>query len=134
MSVYSIKRLKWIAAFMLLAVAACSSTPAAPAQNLPTGDASRGAELFTQSIGGAPACSSCHTLNGNVLVGPSFQGYVDVAGTRVESTSAEDYTHMSIIQPAAYIVSGFGNSMYTQYGQRLSPQEIADLVAYLLTL
>jgi hypothetical protein len=38
------------------------------------------------------------------------------------------------MRPADYLVNGFGNSMYNQYGQRLSPQQIADLTAYLLTL
>jgi hypothetical protein len=40
--------------------------------------------------------------------------------------------HQSVVQPAAYIVSGFGNVMFNQYAQRLSAQQIADLVAYLL--
>lgn len=122
-----------IFALALLALAACGSAQAALV-DLPEGDATRGAQLFTQSVNGAPACSTCHTLDGTSLVGPSLQGYDAVAPTRVTNTSAEAYTHISIVQPATYLVSGFGNSMYNQYAQRLSPQEIADLIAYLLTL
>jgi hypothetical protein len=48
--------------------------------------------------------------------------------------SAEEYAQTSILQPAAYLVSGFSNTMYNQYGQHLSQQDIADLIAYLLTL
>jgi len=38
------------------------------------------------------------------------------------------------VNPAAYVVSGFANLMYGQYAQQLSPQETADLIAYILTL
>jgi hypothetical protein len=48
--------------------------------------------------------------------------------------SAADYARNSILNPAAYVVSGFANLMYAQYGQQLSPQETADLIAYILTL
>lgn len=117
----------------LLILAGCT-TSSAELADLPEGNAERGAELFTQSINGAPACSTCHTLDGTVLVGPTLQGYGETAETRVSDLSAQEYTHVSIVQPAAYLVSGFGNSMYNQYAQRLTPQEIADLIAYLLTL
>jgi cytochrome c553 len=98
------------------------------------GDATRGAELFTQSVNGAPACSTCHTTNNTVVVGPGFQGYSEVAATRAIGKSAEEYTHNSIVRPASYIVSGFSNSMYNLYERALSDQDIADLTAYLLTL
>ena len=116
-----------------LILAGCSSTPPPAAETLPEGDATRGAALFTEVINGAPSCSTCHTLDGSTVVGPSLQGYAERAGTRTEQ-SAEAYTHQSIVQPAAYIVEGFPNAMFTQYGQKLSGQQMADLIAYLLTL
>ncbi len=120
---------------LLLTCAACGSSSAATGDtSLPAGDASRGAALFTQAISGAPACSTCHTLDGSTLVGPSLKGFAAVAPTRVEGMSAQDYAHNSIVQPASYIVSGFPNLMYAQYAQQLTPQQTADLVAYLLTL
>jgi cytochrome c oxidase subunit 2 len=119
---------------VMLLVSACSPVNANPDGNLPSGDAARGAELFTQSISSAPACSTCHTLDGTASVGPSLKGYSAVAPTRIEGMSAEEYTYTSIIRPAAFIVSGFGNAMYNQFQQRLTAQNIADLVAYLLTL
>lgn len=116
-----------------MVLAACSGTAPAP-PDLPAGNAESGARLFSQSINGAPACSSCHTLDGTSLTGPSLQGYAERAATRVSGISAEEYTYTSIVQPPAHIVSGFGNLMYNQYGQRLSAQQLADLIAYLLTL
>ena len=126
-------RILSIFALVLLTLTACSSTPT-EFTDLPEGNVERGATLFTQSVNGAPACSTCHTLDGTVVVGPSLQGFGDAASSRVSEMSAQEYAHASIVQPASFLVSGFGNSMYNQYAQRLSPQEIADLVAYLLTL
>lgn len=125
--------MRFLLCLTLIVLSACAST-AASIDVLPEGDASRGAELFSQTINGAPACSTCHTLNSEALVGPSLQGFGLTAETRITDMSAEAYTHQSIVQPAAYLVNGFGNIMYNQYGQRLSAQELADLTAYLLTL
>jgi len=119
---------------LLLASAACSGASAGSEDSLPSGDATRGAALFTQTINGAPSCSTCHTLDGSTLVGPSLKGYAAIAPTRVEGMSAADYTRNSILKPASYIVSGFANLMFGQFAQKLTPQQTADLVAYLLTL
>jgi len=119
---------------LLFICAACSSAQAAPQGDLPPGDASRGATLFTQSVNGAPSCSTCHTVDGSALVGPSLKGFAAVAPTRIEGMTAVDYAHNSIIKPPSYIVSGFPNVMYGQYAQQLTAQQIADLIAYVLTL
>lgn len=125
----------WVS--FILITAACA--PAAPverlsADELPAGNAAHGAELFTESVNGAPACSTCHTLTDTTLVGPGLEGYAERAGTRIDGISATEYTYASIVQPATHIVSGFSNSMYNQYGRQLDTQQIADLIAYLLTL
>lgn len=124
----------WIAILIALMLIASACGKEESADSLPTGDATQGERLFTQSIKGAPACSTCHTVDGEVLVGPSLEAYGETASTREDDVSAEDYTYSSIVRPAAYIVEDFSNVMYGQYGQRLSEQQIADLIAYLLTL
>src|SRR5262245_36251542 len=93
-----------VSILMLMLAAACSPASSATPTALPAGDATSGAALFTQQVNGAPACSTCHTLDGSALVGPSLQGYAERAGTRVENQSAEAYTTTSITQPAAFIV------------------------------
>ena len=128
-------RLMTFFALLTLALAACSGgTSEAAEDGLPPGDSARGAALFTQTINGAPACSTCHTVDGSASTGPSLQGLAARAATRLADTPAEAYAYESIAHPAAYIVNGFGNVMYNQYAQRLQPQQIADLIAYLLTL
>lgn len=120
---------------ILLTCAACAgSVTDAASGELPAGDATRGAALFTQAINGAPACNTCHSLDGSTLVGPSLKGFSAVASTRVEGMSASEYAHQSIVKPAATIVNGYPNLMYGQFAQQLTPQQTADLIAYLLTL
>lgn len=99
--------------------------------DLPAGDAARGAELFAQQINGAPACTSCHLETESSA--PVMAGYGERAGSRVRGESAEEYTLNSIINPASHIVDGYSNLMYRDYEDKLTQQQIADLIAYLLT-
>ncbi|MBZ0279216.1 MAG: c-type cytochrome [Anaerolineae bacterium] len=131
--------MRYLVIFSLLAalLAACGGAPLYASEPIPTlmpGDAERGTALFTQSVNGAPSCSMCHSLDESTLVGPGLKGYAVRAAAHAGESTVEEYTHISIVQPNAYLVNGFGNIMFAQYKQLLSPQEIADLVAYLLTL
>lgn len=128
-------RLLPICALIALVMTACGASPAVTFADLPAGDVERGAALFNEGANGAPACTTCHMLDGTVLVGPSLQNYPAIAPvTEAGAPSLADYTFTSITQPGAFVVSGFGNTMYAQYARQLSPQQIADLIAYLLTL
>ena len=102
------------------------------------GDAARGGELYKQTIIGeasAPGCITCHSLDADVvLVGPSHKGMGARANGAVAGQSAEDYLKLSITEPNAHITDGFTEGvMYQFYGNDLSEQEIADLVAFLKT-
>lgn len=96
---------------------------------LPPGDATRGADLYKSQ-----GCSSCHSLNGTQVVGPSFQGLSQRAGTRKPGYTADLYIHESIVQPCAYVVQGFTCVMPQDFGtKKLNKQNLADLIAFLLT-
>lgn len=124
-------RLILLFVFLLAACSPASSTD----DTLPAGDADRGARLFQEAIDGAPACITCHTVDTSPSqVGPVLSGYGAIAGDRVEGQSAEAYTRISIERPAAHIVPGFSNTMFAQYSRYLSDQQLADLIAYLLSL
>src|SRR6266496_5682229 len=92
----------FVGVLLLFVCAACSSTGATSSD----GDAARGAVLFKQNNNGAPACTTCHTLDGSTLVGPSLKGFSAVASTRVQGMSAADYARNSIEKPSSYVVSG----------------------------
>ena len=119
---------------VVLLFAGCSTADTSNFQSLPPGDASRGAQLFQQSVNGVPPCASCHSLDGSVIVGPSLKGISTRTGTHIAGMDVTNYTYQSITRPAAYIVSGYSNLMYNQFDQKLTPQQIADLIAYLRTL
>jgi cytochrome c oxidase subunit 2 len=117
----------------LILVGCTSQAASLTVADLPVGDATSGAALFAQQINGVAACTTCHSLDGSKIIGPSLKGYANVAGTRTD-LAADAYTLQSIVQPASFTVPGFTNAMYGQYGQKLSHQQLADIIAYLLTL
>ena len=105
-------------------------TPVA-VESLPPGNAANGETIFR----GEAACSACHSLEpGAQGVGPSLAGIASRAETIKPDTTAEAYILESIIDPDAHIVEGFnGGIMPPNFGQRLSEQQLADLVAFLMT-
>lgn len=91
-------------------------------------------------------CITCHNPIEPVHgVGPYLYGIANVAGTRVEGLSAVEYLYESIVNPNAHMappqvgpdgqeVPWPQNLMPVNWGEQLQPYEIADLVAYLMTL
>lgn len=101
------------------------------------GDAERGAEIFRLGTNGAPACAGCHLTRpmlSRVMVAPNLSGFAKRAAGRVEGLSAHDYAFASITDPSGFVVDGFKDLMYSRYAERLSAQDIADLIAFLITL
>lgn len=113
-----------------------------PASNEPV---ARGQALFHQS---PPGCFACHsTAPGVNLVGPSLADIATRAAARVADSSyhggakdAAGYIRESITNPNAYLVpgqlysSGGHSLMPTGFDSSLTPQQIDDIVAYLMTL
>jgi cytochrome c2 len=117
-----------------------SPAEAGPLQS--TGNAEAGRALFsampTEAIlAGAVACSTCHNVDAGsaTLIGPSLSGVATRAETRIAALSAAQYIRTSITAPNSYVVEGFVPGIMTQtFGKALTPAQIEDLVAYLLTL
>ncbi len=125
------------------ALAACASGGGQPAAGV-TGNAANGQALFQQtSLAGNPGCVTCHsTTAGQTLVGPSLAGIATTAEQTIKlpdyhgkAKTGEERIRECIMDPSAYIVPGFSAGvMPANWGQVLSAQQIADLVAYLETL
>lgn len=95
------------------------------------GDPINGQLLYNDTYG----CAACH--QGESHVGPATEGtYTRVDEIRLALPEFADYTvtHYlvaSIIHPDAFVVPDYTNVMPRFYGDQLSLQELADLVAYL---
>ena len=105
---------------------------------LPPGNADNGQKLFAPQ-----SCGACHSLKpGERIVGPSLAGIATRAGETIQApdytgkaTTGELYIRESIVQPSAYVAPGFPDGvMPKDFGTaKLSAQDLADLIAFLLT-
>jgi cytochrome c oxidase subunit 2 len=95
-------------------------------ESVPEGDLAHGEQLF-----GELGCTACHTLDGSTLVGPSLEGIGARAAGRKEGYSAEQYLAESMILPCEHVVEGF-TCVMPAFGNRLTEEDLAGLVAYLL--
>src|SRR5690606_31432873 len=119
---------------LMIGVAGCSGASGPVATSTPTLEpaAARGKDLF----GRPPAqCATCHSLTPEtVIIGPSLAGIATRAESRMDGLDARQYIELSILKPDAYLVEGFPNTMPSDFGKKLTSEELNDLVAYLLTL
>jgi mono/diheme cytochrome c family protein len=92
------------------------------AETLPAGNAEAGASVFESQ-----GCGGCHTYEpagSNAEVGPNLD--------EVLQGKDAEFIRSSIVNPNAEIAEGFQpNVMPGDYGQKLSDQDLADLVAFL---
>jgi mono/diheme cytochrome c family protein len=92
----------------------------------PKGNAQAGEEVFTSVAN--PACATCHTLEAagsNQTLGPNLdEGLADKDAAFIRE---------SIVDPDAEITEGYAdNLMPEDYGEKLTEQQLADLVAFLV--
>ncbi|MGD2058429.1 MAG: cytochrome c oxidase subunit II [Anaerolineales bacterium] len=112
--------------------------PLDTAQDVPAGDSlpddpiAAGRVVFERY-----GCAACHVLddaNAGGIVGPSLNGIGDRAGARVDGVEAAEYIRSSIVDTDAYVVEGYPPGvMPTDFGERMSDEELNGLVEYLLT-
>ena len=120
----------------LLLLAGCGSVAEGP-----VGDATNGQKLFSGELpiagGNVPVCSMCHTVTAgeSLVIGPNLSNIGNRAATTLKGMSAMEYLRSSVIDPDGYLAGGFQEGIhYRGYGQALTPQQLNDLIAYLITL
>lgn len=109
------------------------SKPAAgapPAQPGP-GDPAKGKQLF-QTL----ACTTCHTVPGlgSATIGPNLTNIGTTAATQRPGYSAGQFLVESITHPNDFIAPGYQPNLMPATFTNLPPDQLNDLVAYLLSL
>ena len=85
---------------------------------------------------GTLACASCHVAG---LVAPITEGtWTRIQEVRLQDPllagyTAEQYAAESITHPSVYLAPGFADLMPKDFGDRITYQQLADLIAYLAT-
>jgi cytochrome c oxidase subunit II len=85
------------------------------------------------------ACTSCHSLDGSKLVGPTYKGVWGETQTVVtnrqkrEVTVDAAYIRKSILDPDADVVEGYNPGLMRPY-DNITDQEIDQIIEYLKTL
>ncbi|HNB35970.1 MAG TPA: hydrogenase iron-sulfur subunit [Anaerolineales bacterium] len=95
-----------------------------------------GEKIYYETAAGVNAgCRICHSLTKDErIIGPSFYGIATRAGERVPGLTAEEYLYQSIVDPNAYVVSGYpSGQMIQNFGTLLTEEEIQDIIAFLMT-
>lgn len=90
-----------------------------------------GAKIYKEK-----GCNACHSIDGSVVIGPSFKGLFGKTGVLEDGTSYtadENYIMKSILEPQEEMVQGFQPVMPSFKGI-LSDDEITAVIAYIKTL
>jgi cytochrome c oxidase subunit 2 len=112
-----------------LALAGCMLAVAC-AEPRATEPIARGAQVYRER-----SCATCHQIGTDGgTAGPPLTHVGSVAETRKPGTSGEDYIRQSILDPGAYVVPGYPDTMPRGLARGLSQEDFDDLVRYLLTL
>jgi cytochrome c oxidase subunit 2 len=81
-------------------------------------------------------CSTCHSLDGSVVTGPSFKGLFGRTETLADGTQVrvdEAYVRESMLTPTAKVVRGFQPVMPPFAGQ-LNDKQVDALIAFIKTV
>ena len=91
-----------------------------------------------QQIAKTVGCAGCHSIDGTKIVGPSWKGLFGKTETFADgSTAVVDaaYIRESILTPSAKVVADFPDGVMPKtFGDQLSEEQIADLIAYIMSL
>ena len=102
--------------------------------NLLGSDPAARGEIWAKNNG----CLSCHSVDGSVSVGPTWQGLFGETVTLADGSTAtvdDAYLHTAIVEPNAQVAQGFPAGVMPQsYAASLSEQQISEIIDYIRSL
>ena len=93
-------------------------------------------KISGKEIADINGCTGCHSIDGSVLVGPTFKGIynratkINVNGSIKEIIADDEYLRDAIINPAKHIVDGYSNIM-PPFKDVLKDEEVEAIIQYL---
>jgi cytochrome c551/c552 len=139
----AVRRLLALAVLAALLVGCSTSVPGSRTETTPTPVTVIGPVSTTPAIVGDPAagkvafvtnCGACHVFTPagtKGTTGPNLDKLAEYAQQANQGTLPE-FIKASIVDPNGYIAPGFKPGLMPgNYGQSLTPKQIADLVAFL---
>ena len=90
-------------------------------------------EVLYQTLG----CASCHSLDGSIIVGPSFKGLygkkvrVMTNGRVREVVADERYIRDSVRSPAQDVAEGFPEGIMPNLSNQISEEQMKAIVAFI---
>jgi cytochrome c oxidase subunit 2 len=82
-------------------------------------------------------CVACHSVDGSVVVGPSWLGVYGAEENLADGTTVpidDAYLYESIRNPGAKIVEGFQNIMPATIAEGMTDEQVADVIEYIKSL
>ncbi|MCD4732338.1 MAG: cytochrome c oxidase subunit II [Bacteroidales bacterium] len=86
------------------------------------------------------ACTSCHSLDGSKLIGPSFKGVWGITetvitdGTERQILVDKEYVKNSVYDPNADVTKGYNQGLMISYKDLVNEEDINHIIEYLKTL
>ena len=111
-----------VGAAMTIAAFAGGGAPQASPAPTPAATGDRGAEVFAEQ-----GCGGCHTFapaNARGGIGPDLA--LSLSG------KSRDYVLESIVAPERIVAAGWNDLMPRDFAQRIAPEDLDPLVAYLM--
>jgi mono/diheme cytochrome c family protein len=89
-----------------------------------------------ESLALVNGCVGCHSVDPAIqMTGPTWSNLADHATNRVPGMSPANYLYTSITNPNSFVVPDYPAGVMLQiYEETIPTQDLANLVAYLLTL
>ncbi|RPI99061.1 MAG: cytochrome c oxidase subunit II, partial [Chloroflexi bacterium] len=94
-------------------------------------------EVRGQRLAETQGCTTCHSIDGSTVVGPTWQGLYEAEVPLADGstvTADDAYLHTAIVDPNAQVHQGYPPNVMQSYEGTLSDDQINDIIEFIKTL